>query len=235
MSFEVINIEGKRRKISRISVDEDEIQICEVPNTKKEIQCGIIKRIILKNVFCHEHLDIENFIPQLNLLQGANGSGKSSVVAGIIIGLGGTCKATERGKNISSIIKNGKNSASIVIHLSNDGYNPFQKEKYGSKIIIERKLTLSGSSSYKIKSEFGGIVSEKKEDLKKILDKFNIQVDNPALILSQERAKTFLGSTDPKQLFKFFMTSTQLKQWSDCITEINNDLESQKILNSRKK
>ena len=45
-------------------------------------------------------------------------------------------------------------------------------------------------------------MSTKKDDLIKILDRFNIQVDNPVSLLNQETSRNFLHSTNPATLYQ---------------------------------
>uniref|UniRef100_A0A8C5A181 Structural maintenance of chromosomes 6 n=1 Tax=Gadus morhua TaxID=8049 RepID=A0A8C5A181_GADMO len=66
--------------------------------------------------------------------------------------------------------------------------------------------------TFKLKSKSGQIVSTKKEDLMSILDNFNIQVNNPVSILTQEMSKHFLHSKSEGDKYKFFMKATQLEQ-----------------------
>ena len=46
-------------------------------------------------------------------------------------------------------------SAMIVIRIKNRGDNAFQPEMYGDSIIIERRIAMDSSGSYKIKSAHG--------------------------------------------------------------------------------
>ena len=48
----------------------------------------------------------------------------------------------------------------------------------------------------------GQVMSTKKEDLIRILDRFNIQVDNPVSLLNQETSRNFLHSTNPATLYQ---------------------------------
>ena len=45
-------------------------------------------------------------------------------------------------------------------------------------------------------------MSNKKEELIKILDRFNVQVDNPVSLLNQETSRNFLHSTNPATLYQ---------------------------------
>ena len=69
--------------------------------------------------------------------------------------------------------------------LKNQGEEAYKPKEYGKSIVITRRFTKDGSSSYKIKSRDGKLVSTKREELQAICDHMNIQVDNPMNILTQ--------------------------------------------------
>lgn len=69
--------------------------------------------------------------------------------------------------------------------LKNQGEEAYRPKDYGKSIVITRRFTKEGSSSYKIKSKDGRIISTKREELSAICDHMNIQVDNPMNILTQ--------------------------------------------------
>ena len=50
--------------------------------------------------------------------------------------------------------------------------------------------------------KIGKTVSTRKMDLTRILDHFNIQVENPVAILNQETSKNFLCSKNPADVYK---------------------------------
>ncbi|XP_066467961.1 structural maintenance of chromosomes protein 6 isoform X2 [Tiliqua scincoides] len=59
------------------------------------------------------------------------------------------------------------------------------------------------------------VISSKKEELTSILDHFNVQVDNPVSVLTQEMSKQFLQSKNEGDKYKFFMKATQLEQMKE--------------------
>ena len=67
----------------------------------------------------------------------------------------------------------------------NEGEEAYKPDIYGKCIIITRRFTKDGGSSYKIKSSDNKVVSTKKEELSAICDHMNIQVDNPLNVLTQ--------------------------------------------------
>lgn len=75
--------------------------------------------------------------------------------------------------------------AEVTVVLKNQGEEAYRPKDYGRSIVITRRFTKEGASSYKIKSRDGKVVSTKREELQAICDHMNIQVDNPMNILTQ--------------------------------------------------
>ena len=76
-------------------------------------------------------------------------------------------------------------AAEVTIRLKNQGSEAYRHNVYGDSIVITRRFTRDGSSSYAIKSKSGKKVSGKREELSAICDHMNIQVDNPLNVLTQ--------------------------------------------------
>lgn len=68
----------------------------------------------LTNFMCHENFTI-NFHPRVNFLVGRNGSGKSAILAALVLGLGGKAKATNRSNNVKGY---------IFVFVPDNEYNP---------------------------------------------------------------------------------------------------------------
>lgn len=103
-------------------------------------------------------------------------------------------------------------SATIIVRIKNQGDGAYMPNEYGKSIIVERSFSKSGSSGFKLKNEAGKIVSTKKADLDTITDFFNLQIDNPMNVLSQDMARQFLSSSSPAEKYKFFVKGVQLEQ-----------------------
>ena len=118
------------------------------------------------------------FGSHVNFIVGLNGSGKSSVLTAIMVGLGGRAAVTSRGSSLKNLIKHGKRSAEISVRLRNCGADAYRRDVYGDWIVINRKLVhdVIASHSYRICGADNRIISTKREDLDAILDYFNIQV-----------------------------------------------------------
>ncbi|XP_060559553.1 structural maintenance of chromosomes protein 6-like isoform X2 [Ruditapes philippinarum] len=183
----------------------------DCPSDPKEAEVGIIEKISLKNFMCHNRLDIP-FGPNINFIVGNNGSGKSAVITALVVGLGGKAAVTNRGSKLKSFVKDGKQVAEVEIRLRNRGVDAFRPDLYGNTISVHRKFNADGSTQYKLASENGKVISTKKDDLSRILDQFNIQVDNPVAVLNQDTSRNFLNSKSPQDKYKFFLKATQLEQ-----------------------
>ncbi|RIA90797.1 P-loop containing nucleoside triphosphate hydrolase protein [Glomus cerebriforme] len=183
---------------------------------------------------CHKFLKVQ-FGPKINFIIGHNGSGKSAILTGITVCLGGKANVTNRASNLKSLIREGANVAQITLRLRNRGEDAFRHEIYGDLIIIERRITCDGSNGYKIKTHDGKIVSGKREELNAILDHMAIQVDNPMNVLSQDTARQFLHSSSPDDKYKFFMKGTQLTQLSEDYELIRESIETTRNIIKYKK
>uniref|UniRef100_A0A8C6B070 Structural maintenance of chromosomes protein 6 n=1 Tax=Monodon monoceros TaxID=40151 RepID=A0A8C6B070_MONMO len=197
--------------------DEDEctVSFTNGTSTLTAAEVGIIESIQLRNFMCHSMLGPFKFGSNVNFVVGNNGSGKSAVLTALIVGLGGKAVATNRGSSLKGFVKDGQNSADISITLRNRGDDAYRASVYGDSIIVQQHISMDGSRSYKLKSETGALVSTRKEELIGILDHFNIQVDNPVSVLTQEMSKQFLQSKNEGDKYKFFMKATQLEQMKE--------------------
>ncbi|TNM94702.1 hypothetical protein fugu_017461 [Takifugu bimaculatus] len=183
---------------------------------------GIVKSITLNNFMCHANLGPFAFGSNVNFIVGKNGSGKSAILTGLIVALGGNAQATNRGSSLKGFVKEGESFAVVSITLNNMGKDAYKPEVYGQAIVIDQKITREGIRTYKLKSQSGHIISTKKEDLVAILDYYNIQVNNPVTILTQEMSKYFLHSKGGAEKYKFFMKATQLEQMKDDFVHIKS-------------
>jgi structural maintenance of chromosomes protein 6 len=75
--------------------------------------------------------------------------------------------------------------AEVTISLKNQGDEAYKPDEYGKSIVITRRFTKTGQSTWKIKSKDGRTISTKKEELNAICDHMNLQADNPMSILTQ--------------------------------------------------
>lgn len=171
---------------------------------------AIIEEITCFNFMCHDRLHVQ-LGPLINFVVGLNGSGKSAILTAITLCLGGKAASTNRGASLKSLIKSGRDQAVLVVKLKNQGNDAYQSDVYGGSIIIERHFSKAGSSGYKLKNAMGRIVSSKKSDVDDIIEYYQLQVDNPMNVLTQDAAKSFITQSTPVQKYKFFVEGVQLE------------------------
>ncbi|SCZ98849.1 BZ3500_MvSof-1268-A1-R1_Chr7-1g09293 [Microbotryum saponariae] len=241
---------------------QDEVQAGDFGDTA---QSGIIEQVDLYQFMCHTYITIK-FGPQMNFLVGHNGSGKSAVLTGITMALGGNAKATNRATNGAGLVKEGAASAKCRVRLSNRGSDPYRQDLFGASITVERTLRSNGGSSYKLMNHRGEVVETSKVVLDSIrtflshrlesagffrtarsdqfappilppwltVDHFEIQIDNPITVLTQDQSRAFIASTTGKDKYKAFLRGTMLSQLRDEYTEMGRHIESIQVAIEKK-
>lgn len=124
-----------------------------------------------------------------NLLIGPNGSGKSSVVCALILGLGGTPKDMERGRELKDFVLKGAGGFEITIDLA--GRDPEQT------ISVTRVFKLSGDAFWLIDN-----TKRTFQDVKNITTELNIRVDSLTSFLPQEKVGAFTRMNDQQLLME---------------------------------
>lgn len=81
--------------------------------------------------------------------------GKSAIMTGIVVGLGGNARSTERGRSLRQFVRSGARSAEIRVTLRNRGTEAYKPKEYGSTITVERVISSDGTGAYKIKNKSG--------------------------------------------------------------------------------
>jgi structural maintenance of chromosomes protein 6 len=194
---------------------------------------GSIISLHLLNFMCHTNFLVE-FRPRINFVVGSNGSGKSAVLTALTVGLGGKASFTSRGSNIESLIREGCDEASVTISIFNGGENSYCHEFYGDRISITRTIKRNSGSFYKIT----GMVSAKnvkrtKEEVSAICHVFNLQIDNPLVILTQEVAKRFLINSTPKDFYEVSQIVTKSFSFSAKPRRLNSSPSIMPTLRTR--
>lgn len=170
---------------------------------------AIIEQVTCINFMCHSNLTVP-LGPLINFIIGHNGSGKSAVMTALTLCLGGKATSTNRGQSLKSFIKEGEEKGLLAVKIKNQGSSAFKPDLYGESIIVERHFNKNGGSSYQIKNVNKKVVSTKKSDLEDIIDAFQLQMDNPMNVLSQDMARQFLNNSTPLDKYKFFIEGTQI-------------------------
>ncbi|XP_040009669.1 structural maintenance of chromosomes protein 5 [Xiphias gladius] len=137
---------------------------------------GSILRITMKNFLTYDYSVVYPG-PNLNMIVGANGTGKSSIVCAICLGLAGKTAILGRGDKVGLYVKRGCNKGSIEIEL----------HKSGGNVVINREIHVENNQSLWMLN--GRHCNQKtvEEEVKAL----QIQVSNLCQFLPQEKVGEF--------------------------------------------
>jgi chromosome segregation ATPase len=176
-------------------------------------QPGSIVRIRMKNFVTYSSAEFKCG-PNLNMIIGPNGTGKSSLVCAICLGLGWSASFLGRAKDVGEYVKHGSKQAEIEIELKAGVHhrrNP----------VVRRVIKREGNkTSWSIN---GSSASHK--DVRKLAHQFNIQVDNLCQFLPQDRVVEFAALT-PVQLLEQTQKAVgteQMVKWHNSLTELSKE------------
>merc|ERR1712228_457236 len=116
---------------------------------------------------------------------------------------------------LKDFIKRDCTKSVIEITLRNEGPDSYKEEKYGNAITFQRTIRDNGQTALVLKDNEGiSYLSGKaaKEEGKLILNHFQIDVENPIIVLQQDEAKEMLRVETPDKLYEFFVSATLIKQ-----------------------
>ncbi|KAG7670314.1 hypothetical protein Ndes2437A_g04826 [Nannochloris sp. 'desiccata'] len=144
----------------------------------EEFRKGSVIRVEVKNFMTYGHAVIEPG-PHLNLVLGPNGTGKSSLVCALCVGLGGSTRLLGRADHVSSFVRRGTNEGEVTITLASD--NPSRPH------VIRRKIKASDNSSL---WWLNGRESQLR-DISELVKGLNVQLDNLCQFLPQDKVVEF--------------------------------------------
>jgi chromosome segregation ATPase len=162
-----------------------------------EYKPGSIRRIKLKNFLTYNEVE---FRPgaRLNVVIGPNGTGKSTILCAICLGLGGQPPLLGRADDARLFIMHEKDIAEIEIEIA-----PFpDKETHVVRRVIDRNKGATGKRSRGIAASSYYINGRevKADEIRSLVsDVYNIAIDNLCTFLPQDRVGSFSGF-DSKQL-----------------------------------
>ncbi|KAI9737881.1 MAG: Structural maintenance of chromosomes protein 5 [Cirrosporium novae-zelandiae] len=149
-----------------------------------DYQPGSIVRIKLTNFVTYTSAEFFPG-PSLNMVIGPNGTGKSTLVCAICLGLGWGPQHLGRAKDVAEFVKHGCEEATIEIELAADP----QARKRNN--IVQRNIIRDGNKSTYF-------INGKKANQKivvKLAKTYSIQIDNLCQFLPQDKVAEFAGLT----------------------------------------
>ncbi|KIW38457.1 uncharacterized protein PV06_09418 [Exophiala oligosperma] len=169
-------------------------------------QPGAIVRVKLINFVTYTSAEFYPG-PNLNMVIGPNGTGKSTLVCAICLGLGWPPSYLGRAKDPVEFIKHGCREASIEIELQRSADSP-------ENPIITRVIKREGS-----KYTVNGNATSGRQ-VQKLANSFNIQIDNLCQFLPQDKVVEF-AQMSPIEL----LASTQRAVAGPEMTSMHDDLK----------
>ncbi|PWN95840.1 P-loop containing nucleoside triphosphate hydrolase protein, partial [Tilletiopsis washingtonensis] len=148
---------------------------------------GAIVRVKLLHFVTYDAVEFRPG-PYLNMVIGPNGTGKSTVVCAIALGLGWKPAVLGRAKDVAAYVKQGYDDGSIEIELKGP--------KGKSNLIIKRFISKRDNKS---DWQLNGKKSTQKDVTAKVAE-LNIQIENLCSFLPQDKVADFARMAPPELL-----------------------------------
>lgn len=201
-----------RQKAVRRDLDEEDEED-EDTGDYNTYQPGAIVRVKLHNFVTYENAEFFPG-PSLNMVIGPNGTGKSSLVCALCLGLGWGPAVLARSAEFGSFVKNGCQSAEIEIELQ-------KRETESSNYIVRLRIVKDGNLR---EWSLGG----KKCSLKRIQEltkSFSIQIDNLCQFLPQDKVASF-AALSPVELLQRTQEAAappEMLEWHDTLKKLRKE------------
>ncbi|KAM3956376.1 structural maintenance of chromosomes 5 [Aphomia sociella] len=179
---------------------------------------GSIYRIALENFVTYKQVELYPG-SSLNMIIGPNGTGKSTFVCAIILGLCGKTNVIGRAKKISEYVRSGCQDSTIEIELYQQ---PGQRN-----VIITRNFNLKDSSTWSIDYK-----TVREKQVQELITSLNIQVDNLCQLLPQDRVQDF-SKMDPQQLLRSTLSAVSGQQSVAQLDELIKCRDQQRGLSTK--
>ncbi|KAL1628891.1 Structural maintenance of chromosomes protein 5 [Diplodia seriata] len=177
-------------------------------------QPGSIVRVKLTNFVTYTSAEFQ-LGPSLNMIIGPNGTGKSTLVCAICLGLGWGPQHLGRAKELGEFVKHGAREAEIEIELSG---GPQTRDRNPT---IRRLIRREGNKST---FSLNGQQTTHKEVIR-FCKSFSIQIDNLCQFLPQDRVVEF-AALSPVQLLEQTQRAAApdyMNDWHDQLKALRNE------------
>lgn len=183
------------------------------PPADDEFPPGTLVRVKLKNFVTYTAAEF-HLGPSLNMIIGPNGTGKSTLVCAICLGLGWSSEHLGRAKELGHFVKNGSEEAEIEIELA---AGPGMR----SNPVVRRLIRKSdGKSIFWINGKHAG-----KNAVLALCRQFSIQIDNLCQFLPQDRVVEFARMSDVDRLRETQRAAApkHMVEWHDQLKELRTE------------
>lgn len=185
-------------------------------------QSGSIVRVKLTNFVTYTAAEF-HLGPSLNMIIGPNGTGKSTLVCAICLGLGWSSEHLGRAKELGAFVKNGADEATIEIELAKS-----ESLRGGNPIIRRVIRKVDNKSVFYIDGKHST-----QKAVMQICRDFSIQIDNLCQFLPQDRVVEFAKMKDTERLAATLGAAAEpyMSKWHDQLKgfrEQEKDLEAKR-------
>ncbi|CAK7268817.1 Structural maintenance of chromosomes protein 5 [Sporothrix epigloea] len=170
-----------------------------VGRAKPKFQPGAIVRVTLDNFVTYEHAEFDPG-PSLNLVIGPNGTGKSSLVCAICLGLGFHSNVLGRATTFGDFVKHGRTYAVVEIELQ---ARPDDLSNHIVRLRINRE---DNSRKFWLNGQETPL-----RRVQALMAELRIQVDNLCQFLPQDRVAEFAGLNNVDLLAKTLEAAAPLE------------------------
>ncbi|KAI0403819.1 P-loop containing nucleoside triphosphate hydrolase protein [Xylaria palmicola] len=180
---------------------------------------GAIVRVRVDNFVTYKHAE---FLPgpNLNMVIGPNGTGKSSLVCAICLGLGYHPKHLGRASHVGEFVKHGEESAVIEVELQK---RPGDRANHIIRVQINRedngrKWWLNGKET-------------NHKTIQELTRKLRIQIDNLCQFLPQDKVAEFAGLTPTRLLEETLRAAAaeEVLEWQSELKKRHKDHREMKV------
>ncbi|KAK4209891.1 SMC5-like protein [Rhypophila decipiens] len=182
---------------------------------RTEFQPGAIVRVKLQNFVTYEKAEF--FLgPNLNMVIGPNGTGKSSLVCAICLGLGYPSHVLGRASAYGEFVKHGKDEADIQVELQR---KPGERSNYVVGLTIRRE---DNSRKFTINNQ-----RATHKDIQQLMKSMRIQIDNLCQFLPQDKVAEFAG-LGPVELLEKTLQAAAPEEMIEWQKELKEHFKTQK-------
>ncbi|KAH7176560.1 hypothetical protein EDB81DRAFT_42794 [Dactylonectria macrodidyma] len=182
-------------------------------NSPDGFQPGAIVRVSVQNFVTYEKAEFFPG-PHLNMVVGPNGTGKSSLVCAICLGLGYSPKHLGRAGSVKEFVKHGKDTATIEIEL-------YKRAKDRRNFVVKVQIRREQNSQ---KWWLNGKETNHKT-IQVLMRKLKIQVDNLCQFLPQDRVVEFAACTPVDLLHETLRAAApeEMLVWQTQLQELHKE------------
>ncbi|CAO1598916.1 Structural maintenance of chromosomes protein 5 [Xanthoria calcicola] len=189
--------------------------------SKSKHQPGSIVRAKLANFVTYTAVE---FLPgpSLNMVIGPNGTGKSTLVCALCLGLGWGPQHLGRAKDVSEFVKHGEQEATIEIELAGD------PKRHRRNPVIKCNIKRENNKST---FSIDGKPSNKKAVIE-LCRSFTIQIDNLCQFLPQDKVVEFAAMT-PVELLRSTQRAVAPQEMLDMHDELKEHRQKQRNIQAK--